>query len=97
MTVAERLIGTLERLGYNLLQSHKDVIEAFVRATDTTIVEQLIAAVDKNFHAPLLTGPVDRFFSNSAGDFEADLDADVLGAFQALESALDNAAKSSGA
>lgn len=96
MTVGERLKAAVARMVDNYTVANDAAIEDFLRNADTWVVEKMVDAIEKNFTTPIVKGPVDQFFKNSAGDFEADLDEATLGGFKKLQDALNGVATAGG-
>lgn len=93
MSIPEQFLAALEKAGYAIAEADKPKIFAFIESTDTAIVENAIAIVNKNFprntmELRMAEGPLLAFLKSAAPDIEGDLDSGLEGFFNQFESVL---------
>ena len=100
-SVQNRVKAVLERIGYNVLDSHIAAIDAWVTSIDASVVSQTVAIIEKDYPGGMVASaakkPLFSLLSGATPDIEKAIDGDILNGIKSLDSYLDAAATAGGA
>lgn len=100
-TPQQRVEAVLERIGYNLLDTHKKMIELWIDSVSADTVNKTVSLIEKDYPGGMVAGaakrPLFNFLSEFAPDVITSWDFEVEFGINTLDSFLDNAAKAGSA